>query len=403
MRKIISLPILFLLVSCAPSIQMRQECFFRIAGMNLTRSSDPLDEDMISDLNIFIFNHKGIMEESRYIRSGAMEREGSDIVFSASLILDEKYSVYVCANLGYALKANSESELKSLRYHLAYPDEYSKGIPMTGSLINVIPSTGDKMIGLERMMSKLSIVFDRSSLEEGTEIWVKRVSIGNCPKSAILFGESLAESSEDIFLSGFSKDGTNADPLNRVVSGGKSREVRLFMLENLHEQEEKLSSYIELELEYKSRLMQNKPGEYLKYRFRLGEIRRNSSYKFVVKPEGSGLNGDSWRVDKEALEVRESAKRFDLMPAAYNVCTVSDTFHLRCDVFPAETPLEIELLSYEDDERVAALYDYEIDKDGHGLRLMPHKDGTALIYFKAGPPVSKDTLAMVVFNPNTSP
>lgn len=403
MRKQPIILALILLFSCSPLPNTTKEFSFRVSCIPQTKSSDPRDEDMISDLNIFIFNHDGSLEERKYLPVGRLERDGSDVVFPASLIISEMYSVYVCANIGYALHAGSEAELKSLRYHLAYPDEYSKGLPMTGCLKNIIPSSGNTRIGLERMMSRLAIVFDRSFLEEGTEIWVKRVSVGNCPRSALLFGESLSESSEDMFITGFSKEGASADPLNRDISGGKSREIRLYMLENLHEKEDRLSSFVELELEYSSKTMHNKPGEYLKYRFKLGEIRRNTDYSFVVTPEGGGLNGDSWRVDKEALEVKESARRFDLHPAAYNVCSVSDTFHLWCDVFPEDAPVEIELLAYDDDERVAALYDYEIDKNGHGLRLMPHKDGTALIYIKAGPPVSKDTLAMVVFNPDTSP
>ena len=205
-----------------------------------------------------------------------------------------------------------------------------------------------------------------------------------------------------MFLTGFNKAGSAADPLNREIAAGRSREVRLYMLENLLDKEEKLASFVEIELEYNSRTLHNKPGEYLKYRFKTGEIRRNTDYRFTVTPSGNGLNGDSWRIDKDALQVKESAKRFDLLPAAYNVCTVSDTFHLWCDVFPEDAPMEIEFLAYEDDEKVAALYDYEIDNNGHGVRLMPHKDGAALIYFKAGPPVSRDTLAMVVFNPDTS-
>ena len=403
MRRLSAMLALALLFSCNPLPNMKEECSFRISGMIPTRSSDPSDEDLISDLNIFIFNHKGGLEERRFLSGRLLEREGSDIIFSASLLLNEKYSVYACANIGYALSAGSEAELRSLRYHLAYPDEYSKGIPMTGCLRNIIPASSDRIIELERMMSRLSIVFDRSSLEEGTDIWVKRILIGNCPRSALLFGESFAEGAEDMFLTGFSKEGAAADPLNRETAGGKSREIRLYLLENLHEEENRLSSYVEIELEYSSKTLHNKPGEYLKYRFKLGEIRRNYSYTFVIAPAGNGLSGDSWRIDKEALEVKESAKIFDLHPAAYNVCTVSDTFHLWCDVFPEEASVKIELLAYDDDERVAALYDYEIDENGHGLRLMPHKDGTALIYFKAGPPVSKDTLAMVVFNPDTSP
>ena len=154
---------LVLLFSCSQLPLKREECFFRVFSYIPTRSSDPSDEEMISDLNIFIFNHSGELEEKRFISGGKLVKEGSEYVFSSSLLLYEKYSVYVCANLGYALDAESEPQLRSYRYYLAYPDEYSKGIPMTGCIRNIIPASNDRTIGLERMMSRISVVFDRSS------------------------------------------------------------------------------------------------------------------------------------------------------------------------------------------------------------------------------------------------
>jgi len=48
---------------------------------------------------------------------------------------------------------------------------------------------------------------------------------------------------------------------------------------------------------------------------------------------------------------------------------------------------------------VQEVYDYTVDDDGYGLTLHTRKGGSAVVYFKAGPPVNRDTLAMVVVDP----
>jgi hypothetical protein len=58
----------------------------------------------------------------------------------------------------------------------------------------------------------------------------------------------------------------------------------------------------------------------------------------------------------------------------------------------------IEPIGYED-ERVAALYQYTLDEDGCGLTIHTWKGGTAIVYFSAGAPVNRDTLAMLVIDP----
>ena len=61
--------------------------------------------------------------------------------------------------------------------------------------------------------------------------------------------------------------------------------------------------------------------------------------------------------------------------------------------------MEIEPLSWDDDDIVHGLYAYDVDPDGHGLILHTLRGGSAFVYFKAGPPVNRDTLALVVIDP----
>lgn len=61
--------------------------------------------------------------------------------------------------------------------------------------------------------------------------------------------------------------------------------------------------------------------------------------------------------------------------------------------------MTIDPLAYDTDPRVREIFDYTLDADGYGLTLHTKKGGSAVVYFKAGPPVNRDTLAMVVVDP----
>ena len=370
-----------------------------------TRAQNP-DETLISDLNVFIFSESGQLEEKRFIPSRRLEKEGDDAVFRTRLFEEGRYSIYVCANLGYDPRIRNLDELLSFRYHFTYPDEYGKGMPMTGCLLRVRPSDhgGTLTVPLERLMAKITLRLDRSALRKDVRMRVHRVRIGACPSSALLFGESRAEKEDDLFLNGFSREGRETDALNRNLSGGLSMESDLYLLENLQGTERSgLCSYIELEIEYHSDMFHSPPGEYLIYRFFCGpedrdfDLRRNTWYRYTVRPVGDGLDGDGWRIDRSRLEP-EGETFFDLHPAAFNKIYEKKPFHLWCEIWPENAPVEIEPLAYDDTESVSEVYDYQIDVDGKGIVLTPRKAGTALVYFKAGPPVGKDTLAMVVFN-----
>ena len=61
--------------------------------------------------------------------------------------------------------------------------------------------------------------------------------------------------------------------------------------------------------------------------------------------------------------------------------------------------MTIDPVSHDEDEGVRELYDYEIDKDGHGLKVIPKTGGSILVYFEAGAPVNDSALALIVVDP----
>ncbi|MCR5003417.1 MAG: fimbrillin family protein [Bacteroidales bacterium] len=248
-------------------------------------------EDKISNLNLFIFDEEGLLEEKVYSRNGKMELK---------LLRGCRYDIYACANLGYALNLKTREEIEKYRYWIAYPDEFTEGIPMCGKLKGY-EITGDALnMELERMMARIKVVADRTKLNPDVKLILTDARIGNCPRSAMLFTGSRAETTYDIFSTGYAE------------TFGLKDSLTLYQMENLNgeldDPRKKLCSYIEIRAEYYSTLYYTKPGEYLRYRFYIRDskgnydVERNGSYRFVITPEGTGLNlDDSWRTDKSAL------------------------------------------------------------------------------------------------------
>ena len=290
-----------------------------------TRSEDP-DENLVSDMNILVFDSNGMLEEKVYLKTSQMEKSEAGYVYRTTLLRGCRYSVYACANMGYSLDLSTIEELEGYRYYLVYPDDYRMGMPMCGKAEDItVPYDGKVSVPLERLMAKVSLSIDRSALSEDVEFHVRRVLVGACPRSATLFKDSMAATVDDIFNIGFSKDYDDVALLNVDTGYGKSGSTDVYILENMHgdlldasiSDQDKvfdegnplagLCSYIEIEADYISDSHYTEPGESLRYRFYLGEdngnfdVRRNRHYDICVRPENDGISEDSWRVDRSGL------------------------------------------------------------------------------------------------------
>lgn len=291
-----------------------------------TRSEDP-QEDLITDMNIFIFNDRGILESSMYLTADQMEGTGNGRIIKAGLLANATYSVYALANAGYPIQDSSlrdTSDIAGFRYYLTYPDEYRTGIPMSGHVKGFTVRQGNPVyIRLERTMARISLSVDRSRLDSDVEFFIRRVSIGGCPKYVTPFRQSAVISGDGMFISGFGKDESQVQPLNRDIGQGRSGSIDVYMFENMQGNllegctddsgkipdgpASGLCSYIEITADYLSDTHYSLPGKELIYRFYLGEdrnnfdIRRNTWYRFTVTPEDDGLGEDSWRVDKSGI------------------------------------------------------------------------------------------------------
>ncbi|MGM9742713.1 MAG: hypothetical protein ACI3ZC_06605 [Candidatus Cryptobacteroides sp.] len=392
-----------------------------LRGSFETRSAIP-DEERISDLNVFLFNSSGDLEESIFT-DRTSPGDDCDAVVHSSWITGTECRVAVCANFGFRINGiRTLGDLRNMRYYMAYPDEYSRGIPMAGDsgLIMITGEDNSVRVDLKRMMAKVTLTVDRTGLDKGISFNVRSVQAAGTPRSVAIFGGSRAEGSQDVFTKGFLCSGTEADQLNIEVSPGRSREASLYVLENmqgnllpdavsekdkipdLSDAMSSLCSYIEIKAEYQSGTYYTPPDEYLIYRFYLGDspqnfdVERNCEYRITIRPEGDGISEDSWRVDKSSLD-RIGPATLTVYPGNYVQGYVGDEIHIRASVIPEDARIEFgkEELEY---DRERGIYDYVMDSDGKGVVLHLAGKGSGLVYVEAGTPVSDAAGITVVVN-----
>lgn len=384
-----------------------------------TKSKDP-EEAYIHDINLFIFDDKGNLEDARFIDSDKLTMTDKGAETSFRWIKDKSCMAYACANFGYKMTGiENLGDLMSYRYHMAYPDEYSRGIPMSGKA-KKDKAAQSLTIPLTRMMAKISMNIDRTALAAGVQYTVRSVRIGGSPKSALAFGQSKATGNTDIFSGGFSKSFTETYNLNIDKKPGISEEISLYMLENMQgdllpkakdekdkilESSDALSevcSYIEIKAEYRSESMYSRPDEYLVYRFYLGDgpknfdIERNCNYHLTVKPEKDGIVENSWRVDKTGLAYYGDA-HITIYPGNYIEGHVGEKVHIWAEVTPKGCRLEFGKEELEFDKS-RGIYDYKMDKDGHGVTLELKSRGSGIVYVEAGSPTSDAAMVYIEVN-----
>lgn len=254
-----------------------------------TRAADP-DEVRISDYNMLIYNSFGDLEEKVYVPARALRLHEGHIEYSTTLLRDVPYTVLAAVNLGYELPCLSMDEAREYRYHLAYPDEYSRGLPMAASLENVV--LGERVeVPLERLMARIDLQVDGSALPDDVQWLVREVSIGNCPSSVTPFAPSTAE---DRFTRGFRKEGRELEALN----AGKP--LSFYLLED-----DSGKAFLEIRTEYHSSEWHSAPGEYLSYRLEVGAVQRNTCYGITVTPAEVPSGSAARHLSNKVFSVRK--------------------------------------------------------------------------------------------------
>lgn len=358
-------------------------------GTIITKSTPP-NEDKISDLNIFVFNQYGELEDRYYLKGSSIELEKGRYSCKIRLLNEQRYDIYVMANLGYKPSVDNLEELKEYKYWLSRPDDFSGGVPMSGAVKGIVAKTEQVEVPLTRAIAKISLKLDKGRLAENVSFNIASVTVGNCPRAMTIFGKGKVDSEYETFPVGFS---------------GEKLPLVLYLLENIDSQD--YPSFIEIKADYDSDLKYSKPGEYLVYRCYIGDdiarsVERNCHYSITIIPEGDGLgeaDTPQWRIDKSSLSTHyNGTPKFVQHPADYIECRIGDTLHLWCDVYPPDTPFTIDPSNIENDTGLG-LYEYDLDPDGFGITMYMKKGGTSHIYMEAGPPIDDAALYVIICEP----
>jgi len=393
--RLLSITLLLFIASCAKiySVDEADECVSIILdpGLMMTKSEAPSDEDVVSDLNLFIVNENGSLDEHLYIKKNIIYQDGQ-YRCKVKLAKGMTYSIYALGNLGYKPTIRNFEELISFRYWLSRPDDYHGGIAMSGYVTSCRIGDEDIVIPMTRVMSKVTVDVDRSRLAKGVRFEVTSIEIGNCPRSVLMFGKGAIKDDDNVFPVGFSCDKVPAT---------------VYMLENVESSSQDYASYIEIKAEYDSDEIYTKEGNHLIYRFYIGNdrqkgVERNCHYRITVIPVGDGLGGvdvSNWRIDKSELSNHYNGDPYLVQhPSSYIECYIGDTVHIWCDVYPPDAPFDVGLEFLEDDH-LEGRYDYEIDETGHGAYLTMTEGGMGWVYMEAGEPVNDAALFVIMCEP----
>lgn len=338
-------------------VEMSMDC--------MTRSSTP-DDAGIWDVNLFVYNSLRDLVHHGFYRYPSGDGK---VTADCPLFVGEDYHIYAVANSGFDMGGMSLEELMQWRLFLSYPEGNIRGIPASGQCsINFGSRDSRASLELTRMMARISVNLDKSRLDKGIEFELRGIKTGNCPKSALAFGDSGVLGGTDIFTSGFYRN---------CLEGND-----IYMLENITDSMDgQTCTYLELEIDYSSDLYYSK-GRGLIYRFYLKDgkkygARRNVHYQVTVAPRGDGLSAtDSWRVDKSNLVPADTKAYLKIIPEGtlvdgemyrnYYELQRGASMHFCFDYAPSSMDIGL-LPELVQDALEEGQIRYEMDSDGRGF------------------------------------
>lgn len=276
-----------------------------IARINLTikdedviSKSTTVVDNVISNVNILIFDVNGNLLKSCYFENPSSMTiscsSGTKTIVAVANAGDMGLSSYTTiGNLRSAITPNMTNSLDQCI--------------MAGEKCLNLTNSGLVTIEMTRLLSKITVVFNKEELDEGTTVSIRDIRLRNVPSFCRLFSDNQPIKSSEISEYGDFID-SNLEPSGHLYA------TPLYMFENkqgdigfaTNESQKSpgesypVCSYIEIRADYTNEAREG----IIKYRFYLGnnitnnfDVVRNKWYQLNVIFREDAINEVSWRID----------------------------------------------------------------------------------------------------------
>ena len=305
-------------------------------GETIISKVSNVNDSSIRNVNIFIYNLSGNLIKSYFFNAE------SNLVITCSTGYKTIIAIANCDNINYA----SYSSLDNIEEAISTQMTNSFGeFVFAGKTYYKIEPGKSISIDMERLVSKITVLFDKKDLDPNTTIDIESISLRNVPSGCKflrpnkpVFSDEINEYGETITESLEPQSHTTATPL--------------FMFENMQgtiggatvESEKNpgnsapFCSYLEMKANYTSQYRSGK----IKYKFYLGnnlinnfDIHRNVWYQLNVIFRGSAINEISWRID--TTEMVDIFYLIEAVPNPFEGGTVSGEGYYKYGTMPTLT------------------------------------------------------------------
>lgn len=316
---------------------------------SITKSTQPVLEGEISSLSILLYDQNGKLSYGHHYEEGT---SGVSLEISA----EKGYSIYAIANSGDITKESGITDESVIRGLYSSFGE-------TGSIVNsdgTVPMSGhiplrsfsdqeSISISLTRLLSKFRIILDKSGLDPTVKKFeIKEIRTRNINRKVHYFSNSKATSSEEITDIGNSYTGKELD---LIFTTG----VDFYIPENMQgdllsenidqrshippEPYNDLCTYVEILVNYLSEMGYD---DELTYRYYIHDgrlldnfdVERNKMYTCTTTFYGSGINEQTWRVEKSSL--KKLVTGIAITPDSYTFTSLGTKIRLKTTITPSD-------------------------------------------------------------------
>lgn len=315
----------------------------------VTKSVQPVQEGEISSLSILLYDEKGKL-------SYGYHYEEHPSAVSLEISAEKGYSIYAVANGGDITQEpgiTDESTIKGLcmSFGETVSGVNSDGtIPMSGHIpLRGYSDQESISISLTRLLSKFRIIVDKESLDPTvSKFEIQEIRIRNINRKVHYFSNSKATSVEEITDIGESYTG---EALGPIFTTG----VDFYIPENMQgdlldgnidqkshippEPYNQLCTYVEILVSYLSDIGYD---DELTYRYYIHDgrlldnfdVERNKMYTCTTTFYGSGINEQTWRVEKSSL--KKLVTGIAITPDSYTFTSLGTKIRLKTTITPSD-------------------------------------------------------------------